>query len=129
MRNSTILALGLLVVGGCSPVMEATRPNPVDLSDVTVGSKRIDVVSKLGAPEATVKDGDNACDIYKLYTHGPNGIERAGVAVFEGAADVFTIGLAEILFFPTEIATKNEKHTVTMCYDGNNVLTSGKESD
>jgi hypothetical protein len=121
--------LALLMLCACSPVMEATRPTPVDLSDFAVGESRIQVIEQLGAPTATVKDGDNSCDVYKLYTHGPGGVSKGLIAFFEGAADVVTIGLAEVLFTPVETATRNSKHAVMMCYDKDAKLAAVRESD
>lgn len=61
----------LVLVGGCSPVVEATRPDPVDLSQFAVGESRVQVVEQIGTPTATVKDGADSRDVYKAYTHGP----------------------------------------------------------
>src|SRR5436305_14747677 len=97
----------LIVLGGCSPIMEVTRPSPVDLSRFTIGENRIDVIAELGTATTNVPDGSQSCDMYKLYTRGPGLAGKAAIAVGEAAADVFTIGLAEILLTPTELATKN----------------------
>lgn len=108
------LALGL---GACGPVMEAQRPDPVDLSQFKPGEKRIEVVKIVGVPPATVADGANSCDVYQLYTHGPSSGGKAAAAFGEGVTDVFTLGLAEVIWTPTEALTKNSLYTVTFCYD------------
>ena len=98
-----LLALCLdLFFCGCSPVMEATRPTPVDTSQFAVGESRVQVVEAIGAPTASVKNGDQSCDVYKLYTRGPGGVGKGVIAAGEGAADVVTLGLAEVLFTPLE---------------------------
>ena len=56
------------------------------------------------------------CDYYKLYTRGYGAGGKIPIAVGEAAADVFTIGLAEIVLTPTEGVTRNEKHPVAFCY-------------
>src|SRR5208282_908037 len=127
--NRTAMLLGLALLCGCSPVFEATRPDPVDLTQFVVGEKRVQVVEQVGAPTATVKDGDNSCDVYRLYTRGPGSVSKGVIAFFEAAADVFTLCLAEILFTPMEVATRNSQHTVMMCYSSDNILTSVKESE
>ena len=38
------------MLSACSPVMEATRPDPVDLSQFVVGESHVQVVEQLGAP-------------------------------------------------------------------------------
>jgi hypothetical protein len=91
------IAIPLAVeVCACSPVLEATRPDPVDLNQFVPGESRINVLSELGNPVATTPDGDRSCDIYKLYTRGPNGAGKGVLAAGEAVADVFTLGLTEI---------------------------------
>jgi len=104
--------------------MEATRPTPVDMSQFAIGENRIQVVEAIGAPTANVKDGDQSCDVYKLYTRGPGGVSKGAIAAGEGAADVVTLGLAEVVFTPLEAGTRNAKHTVTFCYDKDGKLVS-----
>ena len=104
-------------LSGCSVYMEATRPTPVELDEYQIGQTRDSVLERLGAPENTAKESDGAsCDFYKLYTKGYGAGGKIPLAVAEGAADVFTLGLAEIVLTPTEGVTKNEKHPVAICY-------------
>jgi hypothetical protein len=126
---SITLASILAFCSGCSVVMEATRPDPVDTSQFAVGESHLQVVEALGAPTATVKEGDQSCDVYKLYTHGPGGAGKGAIAAGEAVADVFTLGLAEVVTSPVEGATRNAKHTVTMCYDKDSKLISRNESE
>ena len=93
----TILILSASGLFGCSPVMEATRPNPVDIGQLAVGESRAEAEAELGPPVCTITDRGKSCDIYKLYTHGLNGVEKGAIAVGEAAADVFTLGLAEVV--------------------------------
>ncbi|HEV3113861.1 MAG TPA: hypothetical protein VGY99_25515 [Candidatus Binataceae bacterium] len=46
----------------CSPVMEVMRPDPVDISQFSVGEDRTRITQVLGAPQATVKEGKLNCD-------------------------------------------------------------------
>ena len=123
------LLLVTLALCACSPVMEATRPDPVDLKSFVPGEPRISVMAEVGNPEATTPDGDNSCDIYKLYTHGPEAAGKGALAAGEIVADVFTLGLTEIIFTPVEAATRNSKHAVIFCYGNDSKLVSVKESD
>ena len=109
--------------------MEATRPDPTNLHKFVIGERRFDVLSELGAPVVALeKDGDNACDIYKLYTHGPSGVSKGAIVAGEAVVDVLTYGLAEIAFTPGEAATRNKLHTVVFCYSKDSLLVSIKES-
>ena len=102
---------------GCSVFMEANRPIPTDLHKFEVGQSRDSVLQRLGAPDDSVIQTDGtSCDSYQRYTKGYGAGGKAGVALLEGAADVLTLGLSEIVLTPTEALTKNEKHSVAFCY-------------
>jgi hypothetical protein len=112
-------ALLLAIAGsaGCSVVMEATRPTPVNLSQFDPGEARDEVVSVIGAPTGSTNASDGAsCDSYQLYTRGYGAAGKVGIAVLEGAADAFTLGLAETITSPVEGVTQNERHPVLFCY-------------
>jgi hypothetical protein len=113
-----VAAMALMCLsGGCSVYMEATRPTPIALDDYQIGQSRDSVLERLGAPENIAKESDGAsCDFYRLYTRGYGAGGKIPLAVAEGAADFFTLGLAEIVLTPTEGVTKNEKHPVAICY-------------
>jgi hypothetical protein len=51
-------------------MMEATRPDPVDTQQFVVGESRSQRVETLGAPITTLKENDESCDLYRLYTRG-----------------------------------------------------------
>ena len=122
LRLSHIL-LVLCFVSGCSVVMEATRPTPVDLEKFHPGDSRSSVTQELGSPVTTSKGaGGTSCDLYLLYTKGYGVAGKAPIAVGELAADFFTIGLAEIVLSPTEAVTRNEKRTVWFCYQNDALL-------
>ena len=128
MRKSISIAIAsVLVLGGCSTVMEANRPAPVNLSKYSLGEKRMDVISTLGAPKNSVKDGDNSCDVYELYTTGNNKGQKAAVILGEAGADLFTAGLFELVATPAEAVTKSKQHTVLLCYASDSSLISVKD--
>jgi hypothetical protein len=125
-RSSTALVLAAIVTvsaPSCSVYMESTRPTPVDLSQFDPGQTRDSVLERLGSPQDTVKESDgSSCDMYELYTRGYGAGGKIPIAIAEGAADFFTLGLAEILLTPTEGVTKNGKHPVTFCYKDQKVV-------
>jgi outer membrane protein assembly factor BamE (lipoprotein component of BamABCDE complex) len=119
-QSALLVAIAIIAFfqsSGCSVYMEATRPTPVVLDEYQVGQSRDSVLERLGAPESSAKESDGAnCDFYKLYTKGYGAGGKIPIAVAEGAADVFTLGLAEVLLTPAEGVTKNEQHPVAVCY-------------
>ena len=123
------ILLACIMLSACGPVLEATRPDPVDISQFVPGEKRINVLAEVGSPMATTPDGSGSCDVYKLYTRGPGAVGKGAIAVGEAVGDVLTLGLAEILWTPAEAATRNSKHTVLFRYDTANILVSVRESD
>jgi hypothetical protein len=56
----------------CSPIMEANRPDPVDVNQFALGQSKISVMSEVGGPIATTPDGLNSFDLYKLFTRRPD---------------------------------------------------------
>jgi hypothetical protein len=102
--------------------MEAHRPDPVNLHRFSVGEGRFDVVSQIGAPLAAEADGGERCDMYNLVTHGVRRAGKAAIILGEAAADVSTLGLAEVIATPVEGATRSALHTVAFCYSPNATL-------
>ncbi len=123
-KRATLAMAVAMALAGCSTVMEANRPDPVNLAKFQPGARRVDVIGSLGPAVSTVQDGGNSCDVYRLYTRGLNRVGKAGIILGEAAADVFTLGLAEAVTTSGEAATKNKLHTVMMCYSAANVLVS-----
>jgi len=112
----SLIAIAALI-GGCSIVMEATRPAPVRLAQFDPGESRDDVVAKLGEPISNTTDADGAsCDLYSLPLSGYGNWAKAGIAFGEFLADVGTIGIAEVVSTPTEAGTRNKKTPVWFCY-------------
>jgi hypothetical protein len=121
--SCAVLVPAAACLAGCSVYMEATRPTPVDLTQFQTGESRDSVIEQLGSPTATATEADGAsCDSYHLYTRGYGAGGKVPIAVLEGAADVFTLGLAEAITTPVEGATKNQVHPVTFCYTGGKLV-------
>jgi len=117
------IVLVLCVVSGCSVYMESTRPTPIDLAKFHPGDSRTSVMEELGSPVTTGKGaGGTSCDLYLLYITGYGSAGKVPIAIVEGAADFFTIGLAEIVLSPTEALTRNEKKPVWFCYQNDALL-------
>jgi hypothetical protein len=102
--------------------MEARRPDPVNLRQFAVGERHFDVVSQIGAPLATEDEAGDSCDMYKLVTHGVHRAGKAAIILGEAAADVYTLGLFEVIATPAEGATASAPHTVAFCYSSNKTL-------
>ena len=64
-----------------------------------------------------------------LVTGGATGVGKGAIVAGEAVADVFTLGLAEVVLTPTEAATKSGLHTVLICYDKDQKLVQVRKSD
>ncbi len=103
MNNKIIIAVACAaLLNGCSAYKVFTQPGPADLTGIGVGTPRQELFGRLGAPKMfdTAANG-NKQDIFEFQS----GLHQASKvrAVFYAAADVFTLSLAELIFWPMEM--------------------------
>lgn len=126
-----VLALSLIFIAGCSVVMATQQPSRMDFSVLSKGVDRSRVIAELGAPLTTeVKDGKRT-DVFSVRQGYSTG-SKVGRALFHGVADVFTLGLWEVVGTPVEAIASGTIVKVGVCYDKSDkveeVITySGKE--
>src|ERR1041385_3140381 len=88
------LLLAGMMISGCSVYRAANQPQSKDLSRLTPGTRRGNMISELGSPIwSGQKNGDKA-DVFK-FTHGYSTGAKAARAVFHGVSDFFTLGVWE----------------------------------
>ena len=80
-----------------------------------VGTPRSTVVAEFGAPVETITRGGAKVDLHVV--QGYSGLEKGGRAVLHGAADVFTLGLWEVVGTPIEGYANGTKVSVEITYD------------
>jgi len=85
---------------GCSVYMAANAPGPVEYQKVQMGSTRTETISILGFPKMTDNKGNQKVDTFEFF----DGLHQAskGRIILYLAGDVFTAGLAELIFWPLE---------------------------
>ena len=113
----------LLLSQGCSVYMAGNQPAKVDMAAFeSTAIPRDVVIAKLGVPITSTKNEDGTrTDIYEFYAGSAKGW-KAGRATFNAVADVFTIGLWEVVATPTEMAIKGDKIIARAVFDKNDVL-------
>jgi hypothetical protein len=113
----------LLLSQGCSVYMAGNQPAKVDVASFESGGMPRDlVIARLGAPTTSTKHEDGTrTDIYEFYAGSARGW-KVGRATFNAVADVFTIGLWEVIATPTEMAIEGEKITARAVFDKNDML-------
>lgn len=132
-RSTRLLALTLifavsgasvLTQTGCSVFMAAKQPKKKDLSLLQPGTRRPLLIAEFGAPVHTETLDGKKVDIFN-FTQGYSTAAKTGRAVFHGAADVFTLGLWEVVGTPTEAVLDGQEMAVQVNYDAaDRVVTS-----
>lgn len=77
------------------------------------------MLAEFGQPTATEKRGEKTVDVFS-FVQGYSKGAKTSRAVFHGAADVFTLGLWEVVGTPTEAVFDGTKVTYEITYDENN---------
>ncbi len=107
------------VLSGCSSVMALRQPEKKNLSVLSAGTSRENVISYLGAPAVSkAEEGQNA-DIFQ-FKQGYSGGNKAGRALFHGVADVFTFFIWELVAIPGEVVFNGTDMSVKVVYDDQN---------
>lgn len=120
------LAIGVLSLStGCSVFMAAKQPGKKDLNKLAVGTPRPLVIAEFGAPITTeIKDGAKI-DIFS-FVQGYSKGARTSRALFHGTADVFTLGLWEVVGTPTEAVFDGQETVVQVNYDASEKVASSQ---
>jgi hypothetical protein len=125
-RLISLLVLFLFTNTGCSVYMAAKQPEAKDLSVLKPGIHRSRVIAELGAPVWSGEKGGAKADVF-VFKHGYSGAARTARAVFHGTADVFSLGLWEVISTPTEAYFSGTDMKVEVTYDGKDLVKSTKD--
>jgi len=117
MRKLMVLAILFgLVLTGCSVIMATQQPAKKDLSVLSKGVPRPQVVAELGQPLSTETVDGCKHDTFAFKQGYQTGV-KAGRAVFHAVADVFTCGLWEVVGTPVEAVANGTDVKVRVSYD------------
>jgi len=123
MRRLAAIVSSLMLLNGCSIYHAITAPEPVDYKNVTLGQQRAETVSILGSPKNSEVKPDVTTDIFE-FTDGYNAASKSRVILY-AAGDLFTLGTAEIVFWPLEWGLlQGEKMRGIVAYDGESRVNS-----
>ena len=123
MVGLVMVASVALLATNCSVYMAAKQPGKKDLSVLKEGTERGHVIAELGSPIHTEERPDGRMDIYK-FVQGYHGGVKAGRALFHGTADVFTLGLWEVIGTPVEALYDGTEVKVEVYYDSSDKVRS-----
>jgi len=114
-----ICVLCLLNLYGCFVYVAAKQPEKRNIDLFKVGTPRSILLAEFGYPVVSeVREDGKKYEIY-TFTQGYSGAAKAGRAISHGAADVFTLGLWEVVGTPTEGAFDGTEMAYEVKYDEN----------
>jgi hypothetical protein len=96
--------------------MAANQPEKRDLSILTAGTKRSEIVAEFGQPLSSRLVGLNRVDLFS-FTQGYSKEARVGRAFAHGSLDVATGGVWEVAGTPTEVVFSGKKLSYEVTYD------------
>lgn len=111
-----LIACAVLASAGCAAMKATQQPSKRDLSVLTQGVPRTHVIAELGSPVHTGQRNGDTVDVYS-FTQGYSKTTKAARALVHGAADVFTLGLWEVVGIPTEMLIDGTDVQVEVQYD------------
>ena len=101
---------------GCAVVLAAKQPDAKDLSVLNTGTPRTHVIAELGPPVWSGEKDGRRVDIF-AFTQGYSKGSKAARAFAHGVADVFTLGLWEVVGTPIESVATGTQMKVEVTYD------------
>ncbi len=97
-----LVVIFMLTNSACSVYKAATQPPPADLTGMGVGTQRVEVINRFGAPMFSDTDpAGKKQDTFK-FESGLHQGSKARIIPYL-AANLFTLGLAELLLWPMEM--------------------------
>ena len=132
MRNSFFFGLAcigvLFAASGCSIAAAISQPPPLALEKAKIGISRPELISIIGQPTHTDVNNGLKSDYFEFV----DGYPTAGKlrVILYAAADVFTLGLAEIILWPLEkLALDGREGKAIANYDAKNFVSWLKITD
>jgi hypothetical protein len=118
-----VLTLGsALLNNGCSVFMAANQPELRDLSILTSGTPRSQVISEFGQPISSRLIGLNRVDLF-TFTQGYSKEAKVGRAFAHGTMDVATAGVWEVAGTLTEAVFSGKKLSYEVTYNSHDRIT------
>lgn len=101
--------------------MAASQPEAKKISLFKVGTPKSLIAAEFGTPQATIKRNGKEYEIYAFTTGSHTGVKAAKVAVYI-AADILTLGLAELVGTPVETLIRSKDMAYEVSFDKNHLV-------
>jgi hypothetical protein len=118
-----VMVAGILFLEGCSVVMAVKQPDKKNVDLFKVGTPRSILVAEFGAPVSSEMNEGRKCDIF-TFVQGYSKGSKVARAAWHGVADVFTLGLWEVVGTPTELIFSGNKTAYQVTYDDKDCVDS-----
>ena len=116
--TAAVLLTAAIPITGCSVYMSASRSTYKDTSVIQLGADRAVVLKELGPPHASLKlENGGYKDIYKIDPDAHRAGSKGAAVAWHVIADIFTIGLWEVVGTPLELAAQDKPVTFILKYD------------
>lgn len=122
----TALLLVSLINSGCSVYMAAKQPGEKDLTVLKPGTHRSFVIAELGSPTWSGEKEGEKTDVF-VFKQGYSAGARTARALFHGTADVFSLGLWEVVSTPTEAYFSGSDIKVEVVYDSKDLVKATRD--
>lgn len=120
MKAASLLGIALsltLMQPGCSVYKAASQPPPADLTGIGVGTPRGHLIARLGAPKFSDTDPEGQKQDTFEFDSGFHSASKVRIIPYL-AADLFTLGLAELVLWPLEMTVMEKAKCIGMAtYD------------
>lgn len=106
----------LLFSSGCSVFMAAHQPDKKNIDLFSVGTPRNTLLAEFGPPAVSETRDGKKHEIFR-FKQGYSTGAKVGRTIFHGVADVFTIGLWEVVGTPAELVFHGDEMAFEVTYD------------
>jgi hypothetical protein len=114
-----VLCLGVL--SGCSVFMAANQPDKKDLSVLTAGTPRAQLLEEFGQPLSSRLQGEKRIDLFS-FVQGYRREVKAARAFGHGVGDIATAGLWEFAGTSTETVLDGKKLSFEVTYNRSDLV-------
>ncbi|QWD77709.1 hypothetical protein [Polynucleobacter sp. MWH-Svant-W18] len=116
-----VMAAAVFLLGGCSVYMAAHQPTEKNIALFKVGTSRDALIAEFGVPVTSGVRNGKKYEIYRFKQGYSQGAKTAR-ALVEGTADVFTLGVTEVISTPVEAINDGDLQVYEVTYDSNDCV-------
>lgn len=117
-----LIALTGFITSGCSVFMAVKQPDYKNMQVLDKGTSRSEVIAELGTPLLSEEKDGKKKDLF-VFKQGYGKGNKTLRAMFHGVADVFSLGLWEVIGTPAEAIANGREMKIEVFYDEKEYVT------